>query len=354
MKSTRSTFLLVLLFTSISSIAQDFKITGKIVDAVSGEPLTGVAVYISGTSTGVVSGLDGSYSITYTPEFKAPLVFSYLGYEKIQIENPLNINLSLIKMTEQTNTLEAVLINPDPWDRAYKERIFLKYFVGAGVLDHVKVSNLKDVQLRFNTTTKQLTAASNNPIILINDRLGYLINYDLSEFEVNFKFLENTTGIEKNFRLEHAPERYLAENTFGLGTSFYQEKAGKKPTERQRERRRRKAYDRSQLKLYRAIISNNLKDSKFDLFYRGFRVNPEDHIRVTKASEEINKITFRHLKYSVKDRDGNQTDLHLKDHVIYIDLFGNNLSPRSLFLSGYIADLGVGGMMPLDYNLNQE
>jgi hypothetical protein len=54
--------------------------------------LLGVAVYISELLR-VVSGTDGvTDSITYSPEFNAPLVFAYLGYEKIEILDPTNVN----------------------------------------------------------------------------------------------------------------------------------------------------------------------------------------------------------------------------------------------------------------------
>jgi hypothetical protein len=349
----RASFAFLVLFLSYTTgFAQDQKIAGKIVDALSGEPLLGVAVYISGTSTGVVSGIDGSYSITYSPEFNAPLVFAYLGYEKIEILDPTNVNLKLVKMTEQTNTLDAVVIDPDPWDRATKEKLFLQYFLGANSLGHCKIANLKDVRLRFNPTTRLLTAAANNPIVLTNTDLGYLITYDLSEFEVSFEFFPSQNGIEKIFKLEHAPDRYRAETSFVSGTSFYQEFAGKKPTERQRERRRENAYERSQLKLHRALINETLNEDKFDLFFNGFKVNPKDHIRVRKEGD-VYKIAFRNLKYSVMDRSQNQTDLFLTSNIIFMDSYGNNLSPRVMKLSGYIPQLGVGGMMPLDYDLNR-
>ncbi|WP_194851902.1 carboxypeptidase-like regulatory domain-containing protein [Nonlabens antarcticus] len=345
----RAILVFLSLFLSLTSLSQDFKISGKIVDASSGEPLTGVAVYISGTSTGVVSDLDGKYSITYSPEFNAPLVFAYLGYEKIEILDPKNVNLSLIKMSEQTNNLDAIVIDPDPWDRATKEALFLKYFVGIRSLEDCKILNLKDVRLRFNTKTKQLTAVSNNPILLTNDYLGYSISYDLSEFEINFRFLKNNTGLEKTFLIEHRPDRYVAENSFVAGTSFYQELDSKRPSERRRNRRREKAYELAQLKLYRSIIHETMTDDKFDLHFNGFRVNPEDHIRV-RAEADVFKLTFRNLKYSIKDRDDNQTDLYLTSHIIYIDKYGNNLSPRDIMLSGYIPQLGIGGMLPLNYN----
>jgi hypothetical protein len=343
-------FLSFVLFCS-TAFGQVQKIAGKIVDAASGEPLLGVAVYISGTSTGVVSGIDGGYTITYSPEFNAPLVFAYLGYEKIQIVDPTNVNLKLVKMTEQTNALDAVVIDPDPWDRATKEALFLEYFVGSRSLVDCRILNLKDIRLRFNPTSKQLTAVSDNSILITNQHLGYRITYDLSEFEINFRFLSSTIGIEKSYNIEHARNRYVAINSFVAGTSFYKEMKSKRPTGPQRERRRERAYAISKLKLFRSIVNQTMRDGKFQLFYRGFRVKPEDHIRVRREGDNY-KLTFRNLKYSVLDRKDNQSDLLLLVNFINIDEYGNNLNPRDIMFSGYISQLGVGGNMPLDHNLN--
>ncbi|TAK39309.1 MAG: SusC/RagA family TonB-linked outer membrane protein [Saprospiraceae bacterium] len=54
-------------------------VTGKITDAENGDPLIGANVLVDGTSTGTVSGIDGSYSLELPDGAKA-LRFSYTGY----------------------------------------------------------------------------------------------------------------------------------------------------------------------------------------------------------------------------------------------------------------------------------
>ena len=350
-----SNYLLVagfLLFGVSSAYSQQHIIEGTIIDAATKEPLMGVGVYLSGTSTGVVSGPDGEYSIKYDVEMKAPLVFAYLGYEKQTFESPLEVDLNLVQLQQQENELDAVVINPDPWDRATKERLFLDYFIGIRSLEDCEILNLNDIRLRFNTDSKQMTATSRNPIIIVNKYLGYRIKYDLVEFEINFKFFKPTVGIERVFEVEHARENYLAENSFVSGTSFYQELESDKPNERRRIRRREKAFKISQLLLYRSFINKTLTENKFDLFHKGFKVNPADHYRST-VENGVYRLTFRNLKYSIVDRDNHQTDLFLSSNYIFMDSFGNNLSPREMMTSGYLPQLGVGGMLPLNYNLDK-
>ena len=53
--------------------------TGTVTDVL-GEPLIGASVLVQGTSNGVITNIDGKYSIQVTPE--NTLEFSYVGMQK--------------------------------------------------------------------------------------------------------------------------------------------------------------------------------------------------------------------------------------------------------------------------------
>jgi TonB-dependent starch-binding outer membrane protein SusC len=80
-----------------SEVSQQLKVAGRITDANTGEGLPGVNIMIEGTTTGVVSNLDGYYEIS-VPDANSVLVFSYVGYstartivgERTQINVGLN------------------------------------------------------------------------------------------------------------------------------------------------------------------------------------------------------------------------------------------------------------------------
>ena len=59
--------------------SQTRQLTGTVVDASSGEPLIGVTVKIKNGNTGVVTDLDGHFTIDVTN--KTELLVSYLGYK---------------------------------------------------------------------------------------------------------------------------------------------------------------------------------------------------------------------------------------------------------------------------------
>jgi len=66
------------------------KLSGRVFDKASGEPLPGVNVIIEGTTLGAATDMNGNYFINNIPAGTYTITASYIGYEKIQVEN-LNI-----------------------------------------------------------------------------------------------------------------------------------------------------------------------------------------------------------------------------------------------------------------------
>ena len=62
-------------------------LTGTVVD-INEEPLAGVAVMIDGTTTGVASGIDGSFMLSLPERSSGVLVFSSLGYVTKKVSVP--------------------------------------------------------------------------------------------------------------------------------------------------------------------------------------------------------------------------------------------------------------------------
>ena len=98
--------LLSFLFVGFS-YAQERTLSGIVTDA-SGNALPGVSVVIKGTTTGVMTDVNGKYSIK-VPGNEAILAFSYVGYsiEEIQVGQQTAINVTL---KESTNELDQVVV----------------------------------------------------------------------------------------------------------------------------------------------------------------------------------------------------------------------------------------------------
>ena len=87
--------LLTLMCFSLFALAQEREITGKVIDAGSGEPLPGVSIVIQGTTLGVTTDLDGNYTVNVSDD--QVLIFSSVGYldETITVSGQTTLDVSL-------------------------------------------------------------------------------------------------------------------------------------------------------------------------------------------------------------------------------------------------------------------
>ena len=101
--------LLFLAFYSLSLIAQTSRtVTGTVTDKQSGSPLVGVNVVVGNTTRGVVTDLDGHYSIEVQPN-DSILVFSFVGFFK-KYENIRNKTKVDIVMEEDIQGLDEIVV----------------------------------------------------------------------------------------------------------------------------------------------------------------------------------------------------------------------------------------------------
>lgn len=86
--------------------AQQKSIKGTVVDA-TGEPLIGVNVSVKGTTIGIITDIDGNYSLEVPTN--ATLVFSYIGYrtQELSVGNQTTINIT---MQEDTQNIDEVVV----------------------------------------------------------------------------------------------------------------------------------------------------------------------------------------------------------------------------------------------------
>jgi TonB-linked SusC/RagA family outer membrane protein len=88
--------------------ARQQKISGRVIDANTNEPLPGVNVVIEGTNSGAVTDLDGKYTLSVSDR-TAVLAFSFVGYvtERIPVEGKSIIDVSLVP---DIKSLEEVVV----------------------------------------------------------------------------------------------------------------------------------------------------------------------------------------------------------------------------------------------------
>ena len=109
--------------------AQAQKVTGMVLDAKTGEPLIGVSVLEVGTTNGIITDLDGHFTLSVQPNAKLQL--SYVGYHPLEISASKS-NYGVIQMEPEAIALEEIpafssssRVMPIPLSRIFKIRCSL-------------------------------------------------------------------------------------------------------------------------------------------------------------------------------------------------------------------------------------
>lgn len=87
-------------------VKQQSVVTGRVTDS-RHEPLIGVNIVEKGTSNGTVTDYEGHFSLSTAPE--ATLLFSYIGYESIEIERNNRTSIEVI-LSEDSEMLEELVV----------------------------------------------------------------------------------------------------------------------------------------------------------------------------------------------------------------------------------------------------
>src|SRR5438270_6505279 len=98
---------LVLILISSSVFAQK-KVSGAVFGAKDNQPVSGATVLVKGTTAGVTTAANGTFSIN-VPAGNNTLVVSYVGFteQEVDVANSTNINVLL---KESTSNLNEVVV----------------------------------------------------------------------------------------------------------------------------------------------------------------------------------------------------------------------------------------------------
>ena len=112
------TFLIMTLFSAVLTASQTGKITGKVLDQETGNPLPGVNVLLENTPMGAATDPDGKFVILDIPPGLYTVNLSFIGYATITIENvrsttDLTTNLYTINMAPEAIEGETITVTAE-------------------------------------------------------------------------------------------------------------------------------------------------------------------------------------------------------------------------------------------------
>lgn len=162
--------LLFLLFgLPVSMLAQNASVTGKVVDAVSNEPLPFVNVLVSGTSNGTVTNDEGHFEFrNLTPGF-IRIEASFVGYKKAissEVEvNNANTHFIEIQLEKTVSELEEVTVSASPFRKTVESPVSLRS-IGIGEIEKSPGANRDISKVIQSFPGVQSTPAFRNDIII--------------------------------------------------------------------------------------------------------------------------------------------------------------------------------------------
>lgn len=104
---TRLTMIFASLFLCLGTALAQTEVNGTVVSSEDGQPVIGASIQAAGTSVGVVTDLDGKFSLTM-PKGKTVLRVSYVGMETVEVVGKRNMRIVL--NADQTDLDEVMVV----------------------------------------------------------------------------------------------------------------------------------------------------------------------------------------------------------------------------------------------------
>lgn len=205
--------------------------------------LENVAVYVNNTMLGTTTEEKGQFSIP-VKEGQYELIVSYLGYKKINYAlNTSTYTKPLVfALEENADVLDEIVIKKIVYDEKWKNNLatFKRQFIGTTALAaDCEILNPEVLGFDFDNKTRKLSAYARKPLQIKHKSLGYLITYELENFEMD--------------------NRYI---TY-LGYSRYQQLKGGKRKKKRWKKNRLKAYNGSPFHFYKSLLKNTFQQEGF-------------------------------------------------------------------------------------------
>ena len=267
MRYTFSIFLIVCLFLAEFSIAGEalakYVISGKVIDGESQEGLPFAHVFLSGTTYGVATDMEGQFSFEVKEAGTYELMVRFIGFESyaqvIRVDKS-NEPVLTITLKPKTDFLEAVEVVagkqrnrqelPDGriivtggflWKQYY--RMFLANFLGMSPFtDDTKILNADAIEFTIDGANNRFTASTTAPLKIMNKGLGYELTYFLENFEADFN------------------DQSASYHGYPL---FKELEPRSRRQARRWDKNRERAYVGSSRQFFRALYNNRLRRSKF-------------------------------------------------------------------------------------------
>jgi hypothetical protein len=299
-------FFIFLFPASFTAKAQDKNfIAGRVLNGETEAAIPNASVFITNTSRGTVTSVNGTFDLRGIPAGKYDLIISSVGYNT-QVYSFSSDKLPLqlkIYLEPKATELDAVIVEPyekDGWQKWGK--FFIENFIGTtGASKLCKIRNYKTLRFRHSKKKNILTVVADDPLVIENRELGYRITYQLENFSYDF-------GKNTLFYLGYTLFEDMAKDTVNIPKRFLRE--------------RHAAYKGSIVHFIRSLYTNKLVEN-------GFEVKRVE--RIENTEKERVKALMRGKSGSGRYNDSSEYYERILRQEDYQDIYSkHNLSADSL------------------------
>lgn len=260
---------------------------GRVTASDNEKPIPLANVFLSNTSVGTITDENGVFKIDHFPSGRYDLVVSCIGYETFIItiqSNAIPGNLQ-VKLKPKVEELQEVIVEPyekNGWEKF--GAFFVENFMGTSAFsEECKIKNKEVIKFRYSKKHNTLQAFSDEPIVIENNALGYILKYSLTKFQFD----------------------YAKRICFYQGYPLFQEMVTKrKGLQKRWENNRKDAYYGSLMHFMRSLYRNRLVEENFEV-RKLITVSEAEKARVkTIYQNQLKKMAFESRNINMEPNMG--------------------------------------------------
>lgn len=236
-------------------LAQTGKITGKVMSADIGIPLSNASVFLSNSSFGTATLTDGTFTLNNVKQGQYEMVITYVGYDTYYqtiLVGPSTLQLD-IQMHVKNVAMDEVAIVSHKFSKENFAEFFKDFIGDSENAKKCKVINPKAMDLVYHSFSKRLEGHSDDFLVVENRALGYRVKYLINEFKSD----------KINYIIEYQ------------GKVLYEELPGSKSQIAKWHKKREDVYYGSNMHFYRSLMNMDLDAQGFVIRRLVRKPNPQ-------------------------------------------------------------------------------
>ncbi|MBS1496938.1 MAG: carboxypeptidase-like regulatory domain-containing protein [Bacteroidetes bacterium] len=348
---------------SVTTYSQSFyKVSGKIFDANTLQPLQGASVFAQNTTIGTASDAQGNFTL-YLPNGGYDLVITFTGYKtdtkRVTTGDEINKNIEIHLSQKEKEMADVTIVAnsevKDGWEKY--GNFFLEEFIGkSSNSKNCTIKNPEALKFYFSKRKNRLKVLASEPLQIENKSLGYDITYTLDSFT----------------------HEYNSEISLYTGYPLFSEIPTTDSLQKEQwARARTKAYLGSTLHFMRSIYQQSLKEEGFEIQflvktndkqmaiplkneYAALHYQKDDSTHTVEILPNQLDVGVIYTKEKpsenyLKLNTGEPSDFQfsvlsfLPQQSIIIEQNGYYYEQNELSISGYWAWSKIADMVPYDY-----